>query len=140
MAFNPNSDALYPCSLIQGRSLPSGVLNPIRTQRNAATITVTDFISTDPKASYSVRVKGPTLASITDAVKEVLNLNLQTEQPSKFTYGETSMSTVEEGLLKLGASFQWVSGNVSGSFQTNTSKSKTTSYEKVRSVVLHRKL
>jgi thiol-activated cytolysin len=41
------------------------------------------------------------------------------------TYSETNMSSVEEGVLKLGASYKWFSGNVSGSFSTNAKKSKT---------------
>jgi hypothetical protein len=126
VAFNPNADSLYPCALVQGKSLPDGVLNPIKVPRNTATITITDFISSNPTSTYSQRVQNPSLETVTLATTRILNQTLQPNQPSKMSYSETDMSSVEEGLLKLGASYKWLSGSVSGNFTTNAKKSKTT--------------
>ena len=38
VAFNPNADTLFPGSLVQGKSLPDGVLSPIVTGRTPLTI------------------------------------------------------------------------------------------------------
>jgi hypothetical protein len=125
VAFDPNADTLFPGSLVQGKSLPDGVLSPIVTERTPLTITVTDLVSSDPNASYSKRVANPSLATITDAKQQILNQQLATNQPAKITYSETTMSSLEEGFLKLGASYRWLTGNVSGSFQLNTSNYST---------------
>jgi len=125
IAFNPNSDAIFPGALVQGKSLPDGVLSPIRTYRNPLTITVTDLVSTDAAASYSKKVNDPTLANVTDAISSILNQNLSVEQPAKITYSQTTMSSLEEAFLKLGASYKWATGNVSGSFQTSSLNYRT---------------
>lgn len=125
VAFNPNADALYPCSLVQGKSLPDGILSPIKTERTPATITITDFISSSPGASYSRQISNPSLDTVTLATSQILGQTLQTDQPAKLSYSETAMSSVEEGFLKLGASYKWLSGSVAGSFNTAAETSKT---------------
>ena len=117
VAFNPNADALYPGALIQGKSLPDGVLSPIATKRTDLDITVTDLVHDAPGTSYSQTVANPALATVTDAVQRILDQNLTTQQPAKITYTQSSTNSVEEGFLRLGASYHWLSGNVSGSFQ-----------------------
>ena len=78
------------------------------------------MVSSDPDATYSKRVSDPSLSSITDAIHQILDQNLTTEQPAKITYSESSISSLEEGFLKLGASYRWLTGNVSGSFDLNS--------------------
>jgi Thiol-activated cytolysin len=119
VAFDPNADALYPGSLIQGISLPDGVLNPISTARTPITITVTDLVSANPTATYSATIQNPTLAKVRDATHRILSQTLRTAQPAKISFSQLSVSDIEEGLLKLGASYKWLSGSVSGSFQKN---------------------
>jgi hypothetical protein len=89
VAFNPNVDSLYPGALIQGKSLPDGVLTPIQVPRTPLTITISDFISSNPSATYSQDVKQPTLAGVTGAVNSILNQTLQKDQPSRISYSET---------------------------------------------------
>lgn len=125
VAFDPNADTLFPGSLVQGKSLPDGVLSPIVTERTPLTITVTDLVSSDPKGSYSKEVEKPSLSSVTDSIQQILNQNLRDAQPAKIAYSETSMSSLEEGFLKLGASYKWLTGNVSGSFQLDSSSYST---------------
>ncbi len=124
-AFNPNADTLFPGSLVQGASLPDGVLSPIVTSRTPLIITITDLVSSDPHATYSKTVSEPRLSTVTDATKQILDQNLAVDQPAKITYSETSISSLEEGFLKLGASYHWLSGNVSGSFQLNSTSYST---------------
>jgi hypothetical protein len=125
VAFDPNADALFPGSLIQGRSLPDGVLSPITTVRTPLTITITDLISASPSAQFSKTINNPTLASTRAAIQEILTQQLTTQQPAKFVYTSTSMNSVEEGFLRLGASYSWLSGHVSGSYQLSTTNIKS---------------
>ena len=121
VAFNPNADALFPGSLIQGSSLVNGVLNPINAERTPITITVSDLVSSDPNTTYSEEVKDPSLATTTGAISKILSQKLNVEQPAKISYSETVVHSLEEGFLKLGASFSWMSNSIGGSFSTSTS-------------------
>lgn len=125
VAFNPNVDSVYPGALVQGKSLPDGVLTPLVTARTPLTITVSDFISNNPSATYSKEVKHPSLANVTAAVSSVISQNLQEDQPSKISYNETSYSSVEQAFLKLGASYSWTAGKISGSFQKSSQEYRT---------------
>lgn len=125
VAFNPNADALFPGAIIQGKSLPDGVLTPINPIRNPLKITVTDLVGSNPLASYSKKVEHPDLSTVTDAIHGILSQNLNSQQPAKITYSETSVKSIEQAFLKLGASFSWATGNISGSFQTSASSFKT---------------
>lgn len=121
VAFDPYADALYPGSLIQGNGLPNGNLNPIKTKRNSLTITITDLVASGSKPFYSIEVKDPSLATITNGVNQILKQELRKQQPAQVAFTQRKISSVEEGLLKLGASYKWFTGKVSGSFQTNSS-------------------
>ena len=125
VAFDPNASALFPGSLVQGKSLPDGVLFPITALRNPLDITITGLVSTDPTVSFSKEKVDPTLAKTTDAIHQILTQNLSADQPAKISYNLTSVSSLQEAFLKLGAKFEWVTGNVSGSFQDNSSNYAT---------------
>ncbi len=124
VAFNPNADVLFAGALIQGKSLPLGVLSPISAPRTPQTCTVTDLVGAGPDARLSATIT-PTLANVTLFVTQVLGQQLAQQQPAKMTYSETRFSSIEEGLLRLGASFSWMSGNVSGSFERKRQEDKT---------------
>ena len=126
IAFNPNSDCLYPGSLIQGKSLPDGVLNPIGVQaRTPITLTVTDLVLSDPTAKYSVVVNKPALDSVTNAISSIIHARLQTQQPAQISYLKTEMHSIQEAFLKLDGSYSWLSNSVNASFSETTKSYKT---------------
>jgi len=125
IAFDPNADAIWPGSLIQGKSLPSGDLTPFEVSRNPLTITVSGLVSSDPAVSFSSTVKNPSNATVVDAISQILAQNLNTQQPARITFTKTVVHSVEEAALRLGASASWITGHVSGSFQTSQSTSYT---------------
>lgn len=124
VAFNPNADVLFAGALIQGKSLKSGVLSPIVGQRAKLTCTVTDLQAAGGDGQFSATIV-PSLANVTLEVAKILGQRLAQQQPAKMTYSETRFHQIEEGFLRLGASFQWVSGNVNGSFERKRQDSKT---------------
>jgi hypothetical protein len=127
IAFDPNADAIYAGSLIQGKSLVLGDLTPFAVARNPLTITITGLVSADPTVSFSSKVNIPSNASVVDAVSKILAQNLNTQQPARVTYSKTTVHSVEEAALRLGASYSWITGHVSGSFQT----SQNTAYSSI---------
>ena len=125
VAFNPNADALYPCSLVQGKSLKDGILSPISTSRSPSTITVTDLVSQKSSDSLSRKVSDPSHGNVVDAIRSIINQSLDADQPAKLTYLETSVNSVDEGFVKLGASAKWATGNISGSLNIESAQKKT---------------
>lgn len=126
VAFNPNADTLFPCSIVQGSGLADGVLNPIAVGRTPATVTVTDLgVSAGENQSFSADVSTPNLAKVTDAVSDILRRHLKSTQPAKFVYTETQFATLDVSLLRLGASAKWLSGSLSGSLRATSSSSQT---------------
>jgi thiol-activated cytolysin len=123
VAFDPNAGVLYPGSLIQGRSLPDGVLYPISTERRPQTCTVSGIVGSGD-SNYSATFV-PSAASAAAAISKILSQRLAADQPARMTYTMTTYNSLEEGLLKLGASYSWLSGKIEGSFSTTDSHSLT---------------
>jgi len=123
VAFDPNAGVLYPGSLVQGKSLPDGVLFPIVATRRPQTCTVSG-IAGPTAVKYSVTFV-PTEANATAAVARILNQRLAEDQPARMTYTETSFNSLDEGVLKLGASYSWLNGKVDGSFSTENANATT---------------
>lgn len=125
IAFDPNADVLYPGALVQGNSLPDGILSPINTRRTRLTITVVGLNGANPAQSFSEKVKDPSVATVTDAVNRIISQKLEKEQQAKITYTKTTCYTAEEGFLRLGASYQWITAKLSSSFNDYSSTYKS---------------
>lgn len=125
VAFDPNEDALYPGALIQGSSLKNGTLNPINVNRNPITITISNLNSSDPNIKYSTTIKHPSKENVTEAIAALLRQKISKDQPAKLSYSQVSVYSKEQGLLSLGASFDFISTKGSGEFQMNSSNYRT---------------
>lgn len=123
VAFDPNAGVLFPGSLVQGRSLPDGVLFPITVKRRDQTCTVTG-LSGPAGVKYSATFT-PTASNATAAVSEILAQHFNDDQPARATYSETNFHSVEQGMISLGASYSWMSGHVDGSFSSRNNKAVT---------------
>lgn len=124
IAFNPNTDVLFPGSLIQGNSLTDGVLTPLVSPRKSQICTVSDLAGANGNSKFSKSVI-PTLASTTQAVNEILTQQLAQEQPARMTYSESTFSAVNQGFLQLGAAYSWIGGSINGSFSQNNADTRT---------------
>jgi hypothetical protein len=120
VAFDPNADSLYAGAVVQGKDLPNGILNSITVDRTPVTLTVTGLnVPAGTRLSTTVQ---PTLAGYTNGVfSDLVAQQVNAEQPARAVFTMRGISTVEEGMLKLGASYSWIGGSVQGSFVRSTS-------------------
>jgi hypothetical protein len=119
VAFDPNSGVLYPGSLVHGKSLNSGILDPILADRSSGTITVEDLtIIPDAEhhhVSASQQVNVVDNRSVRDAILGLVqqklgatpaNMNLQLEQ----------LDTYQSAMLRLGLDASWPTGQFQATF------------------------
>lgn len=101
VAINPFADTLWPGSLIQSKSLMEGILNPVPLgERSAGSITMA--IATDTTGVFSKEIAEPSLASTTEAIKEILNTNINIDTPAKFYYKLTQVYSNKQLAVALG--------------------------------------
>ena len=101
VAINPFADTLWPGSLIQSKPLMEGILNPVPVgERSSGSITMA--IATDTTGVFSKDVITPSLATTTEAIKEILNTNINIDTPAKFYYKLTQVYSNKQLAVAVG--------------------------------------
>ncbi len=95
---NPNADTLWPGSLVQGKSLGSGLLDPIPARRSPGTITLT--IASGATGPFFKTMEAPSLSSAHQAMNEIL-AGYNGGTPAEFSYEFSSVYSSEQ--LKIAA-------------------------------------
>ena len=101
VAINPFADTLWPGSLIQSKPLMEGILNPVPTSARS-TGSITMAIATDTTGVFSKNITEPSLASTTEAIKEILNTNINIDTPAKFYYKLTQVYSNKQLAVAVG--------------------------------------
>src|SRR5262249_27718403 len=126
-AFQPNADVMWVGSLVQGKSIRSGVLLPITgaARDRAPIVLVTNLPGPAPA---SAKVERPSLATVTEAINSLVegHLNTNRVQGARGTYNYTRLETLEQSALKLGVSAEWMSGSMKASFESQKKKAAST--------------
>jgi hypothetical protein len=113
--FNPHAGTLWPGALIQRASLHDGVFASIVTARRPLTITISDISGNNVRSSE--KVQKPDYASTEAARLKLVNQGLIS--PAKFSYTETEFYSLEEAMLKIGASANWLGGSLKASLDSD---------------------
>jgi len=121
VAFDPNADALWPGSLVQGKSLQRGVLAPIGLPRAPGTVTLTTPLNV-PQMSRTI--ERLSLPSVQEALREIL-APVTAATPAKLAYNATASESWQQGLLAVGVDAKWLSGSAQAdlSAQSTTARS-----------------
>jgi thiol-activated cytolysin len=82
VALNPNADVLWPGSLVQGKSMAGGILDPIPVKRAPGTITLT--LSSGGGGPFFKKMEEPSLSAATQAQNEILE-SYTGATPAKFS-------------------------------------------------------
>lgn len=101
VAINPYADTLWPGSLIQSKPLMEGILNPVPLA-GRSTGSITMAIATDTSGVFSKEVTEPSLASTTEAIKDILNTNINIDTPAKFYYKLTQVYSNKQLAVAVG--------------------------------------
>lgn len=110
-AFDPNADVLWPGSVVQGKSIESGILAPVALGRKPGTVTVKNLTIEGPAAEYSRVVENPSNASLQKAVMDIVTQSLPMHSAASLSYESAAYSSVDHALLQMGVSAKWLSAS-----------------------------
>lgn len=116
VAFNSAySDILYPGAIVQGKDLLDGKLTSIGDfAREPITLTMNNL--------ESQKVDNPNLSTISTGITKILEKNKPA--PAQMQYSKTELFDSDQAFLDLGLDVNWLSGQLSGKFQKETSVKK----------------
>jgi thiol-activated cytolysin len=119
---NPNADVMWPGSLVQGKSLAGGLLDPIPVKRAPGTITLT--IAGGASSSFSQTMPEASLSNATQAMNTIL-AGYNGGTPAKFSYLSESVYSTEQLKVSVDANVSSETWSASGSltFDSSTTKS-----------------
>ncbi|MDF2696233.1 MAG: Thiol-activated cytolysin, partial [Labilithrix sp.] len=93
VALNPNADVLWPGSLVQGKSMAGGILDPVPVKRAPGTITLT--IASGGSGVYHQTMERPSLSAAMEAQNAIL-ATYEGATPAKFSYTFQSIYSSEQ--------------------------------------------
>jgi thiol-activated cytolysin len=93
VALNPNADVLWPGSLVQGKSMAGGILDPVPVKRAPGTITLT--LASGGGGPFFKKMDEPSLSAATQAQNEIL-ASYTGKTPAKFSYSFQSIYSSEQ--------------------------------------------
>ncbi len=122
VALNPNADVLWPGSLVQGKSMASGILDPIPVKRAPGTITLA--LASGGAASLFQELNEPSLSSAIQAQNDILSL-YSGATPAKFSYSYTSAHSASQIAVAVEANVTGGSWTAGATLSINTSDEKS---------------
>jgi len=115
-AISPLADALWVGSIVQGRSLQTGVLAPVPGDRAPMVITV-DGLSSASSASWSDRIANPSKASVTDAISRLLQSHSPATTVGQVAFELHEVHNFSEAAVRLGLGGTWIGGSASAALR-----------------------
>ena len=101
----PNADILYPGSLIHGKGLTNGLLEPIDIKRSSGRLTLINLNNTD---TSRMEISTVDLGIVSDAISKMLPEKPE-GQLANVEFHWTEAHSLEQSMLDLGASAKWLS-------------------------------
>jgi thiol-activated cytolysin len=123
IAFQPNSAALWPGSIVQGGAAQDGFFTPVGVDRAELTFSVSlENISGSP-VGY---LKNPTLSEFREERNRILGQGVTGATPAAIDFEVTEIHSSSQISLALGASVLWPGGaSVTAGFDFHSSAKKT---------------
>lgn len=120
---DPNSDLTFPGSVLQGRTIQSGLLAGVGLARAPLDVTVVGAWGTGP---MSVRVQNPSLAGVTTGIRDLLrDLNI-VKGTAALDFDSKTGNTEEDAMLSLGISADFLGQNVKASIKSSSTRKTNT--------------
>ncbi len=123
IAFQPNSAALWPGSIVQGEAAKEGFFTPVGVARAPLTFSVSlENIAGSPVG----QLKTPSLSEFREERNRILGQGVTGSTPAAMDFEVTEIHSSSQISLALGASVMWPGGaNVTAGFNFNSSEKKT---------------
>jgi hypothetical protein len=122
VALNPNADVLWPGSLVQGKSMAGGILDPIPVERAPGAITLT--IASGGGGPFFRTIEKPSLSTATQAINDILS-TYTGKTPAKFAYSFSSVHSMEQLAVAVDANVKGTTWSAAASLAFDKSDSKS---------------
>jgi thiol-activated cytolysin len=119
---SPNADVLWPGSLVQGKSMAAGVLDPIPVKRAPGTITLS--IASSAAGQFSKKLDEPSLSSAIQAQNDIL-AGFQGKTPAMFSIEVESVFSNEQLAVAVDAQASGTTWSAAASLKIDTSSNKS---------------
>jgi thiol-activated cytolysin len=88
-------------------------------------LTVTGLIKDQPDAPLSVKVASPSNATVQQAIQQLTLAHVGVAQPAEMSFDMQRAYSLEQGLMSVGASYEWLTGGVKASLDTKRIETHT---------------
>lgn len=122
VALNPNADVLWPGSLVQGKSMAGGILDPIPVRRAPGTITLT--LASGGGGPFFKKMEEPSLSAAIQAQNEIL-ASYTGATPAKFSYSYSSIHSSEQLAVAVDANVEGTNWSAAAALSVNTNDAKS---------------
>lgn len=122
VALNPNADVLWPGSLVQGKSMAGGILDPIPVKRAPGTITLT--LASGGGGPFFKKMESPSLSEAMQAQNEIL-ASYTGATPAKFSYSFQSIYSSEQLAVAVDANVQGTNWSASAALSVDKNDEKS---------------
>jgi hypothetical protein len=122
VALNPNADVLWPGSLVQGKSMAGGILDPIPVKRAPGTITLT--LASGGGGPFWKRMDRPSLSAAIEAQNQILAA-YDGATPAKFSYSYSSVHSSEQLAVAVDANVEGTNWSAAAALSVATSDAKS---------------
>ncbi|HZH98170.1 MAG TPA: thiol-activated cytolysin family protein [Fimbriimonadaceae bacterium] len=123
VSFDPQSDVLWPGSLVQGKSLPHGLLSPIGLPRAPGKITISNINvsgGAPDEDKYSRIVEQPSHASVQEAITDILSSAGEVNFSAKADFTMDRVYSLNHAAYKAGLSLEWMKGDIKAKFDQSS--------------------
>lgn len=122
VALNPNADVLWPGSLVQGKSMGGGILDPVPVERAPGTITLT--LASGGGGPFFKKMDAPSLSAATQAQNEILAAYTGAT-PAKFSYSFQSIYSSEQLAVAVDANVEGTNWSASAALSVDKKDEKS---------------
>jgi hypothetical protein len=122
VALNPNADVLWPGSIVQGKSMAGGILDPVPVKRAPGTITLT--LASGGGGPFFEKMDEPSLSAAIQAQNEILAAYTG-KTPAKFSYSFESIYSSEQLAVAVDANVQGTNWSAAASLSVDTKDEKS---------------
>ncbi len=121
LTLDPGSDVIYPGALLKGESISTGEYTRISADRAPITLSASLINIT---GSPVVEVKDPSLSTVREGIKTILNQEVTGATPARISYEITQVYSEEQVGVAIGVNYRSKGRSVSAAIDFNNSSKK----------------
>ena len=123
IAFAANSHTLFPGAIVGGNTIETGLFVPKVLPR--APINISASLEGVLDGHLSATLEEPTMSAYREAMANILDGNLIGNTPAAITFDVEEVYSEEQFGLAVGLDVEWMSGEISASFDWNETETKS---------------